>query len=97
MNTGPAGIVVRAQEAGHRVEVAEQYGVRNSQASVLRRPACLVGGSLVATDRGLVRLASLGDPEGPQWQELSATVATDDGPQQANRFYVNGLDSCGNG
>ncbi|HEV3400889.1 MAG TPA: vitamin B12-dependent ribonucleotide reductase, partial [Acidimicrobiales bacterium] len=74
------------------VELSDLYGVRNSQATVLAPTGCLVGGSLVATDRGLVRLRSLGDPDGDTWQELDATVATDEGPRPATRFYVNGLE-----
>jgi ribonucleoside-diphosphate reductase alpha chain len=83
-----------AQEAwDDAVELGELYGVRNSQASVLAPTGCLVGGSLVATDRGLVRLRSLGDVDGPQWQDLDAEVATDDGPRAATKFYVNGLET----
>ena len=74
------------------VELSEAYGVRNSQATVLAPTGCLVGGSLVATDRGLVRLRTLGDPDGPQWQDLDATVATDEGARAATMFYVNGLE-----
>ncbi|HEX2024090.1 MAG TPA: LAGLIDADG family homing endonuclease, partial [Acidimicrobiales bacterium] len=74
------------------VELSDLYGVRNSQATVLAPTGCLVGGSLVATDRGLVRLRSLGDPGGDTWQELDTTVATDEGPRPATRFYVNGLE-----
>jgi ribonucleoside-diphosphate reductase alpha chain len=74
------------------VELSDVYGVRNSQATVLAPTGCLVGGSLVATDRGLVRLRSLGDPDGPQWQDLDATVATDEGARAASKFYVNGLE-----
>ncbi|HEX2273214.1 MAG TPA: LAGLIDADG family homing endonuclease, partial [Acidimicrobiales bacterium] len=74
------------------VELSDVYGVRNSQATVLAPTGCLVGGSLVATDRGLVRLRSLGDPDGDTWQQVDATVATDEGPRPATRFYVNGLE-----
>jgi ribonucleoside-diphosphate reductase alpha chain len=89
----PPAVLSAAQESWDAaVEIAEQFGVRNSQASVLAPTGCLVGGSLVATDRGLVRLHSLGDPEGAKWQDFQAKVATDDGPRQATRFYVNGLD-----
>jgi ribonucleoside-diphosphate reductase alpha chain len=70
----------------------EEFGVRNSQASVLAPTGCLVGGTLVATDRGLRRLATLGDPDGAEWQDVSFRVLTDDGERPATKFYVNGLE-----
>jgi ribonucleoside-diphosphate reductase alpha chain len=89
----PPELLSAAQEAwDNAVEAAESYGVRNSQASVLAPTGCLVGGSLVPTERGLVRLASLGDPEGEQWQDLGVGVGTDEGPRDAAKFYVNGLE-----
>ncbi|MGH9125021.1 MAG: vitamin B12-dependent ribonucleotide reductase [Acidimicrobiales bacterium] len=90
----PPELLSAAQEAwDSAVEVGERYGVRNSQASVLAPTGCLVGDSLVPTERGLVRLRSLGNPEGPQWQDLGVAVATDDGAQAATKFYVNGVES----
>ena len=87
----PPELLSAAQEAwDEAVELAEQFGVRNSQASVLAPTGCLVGGSLVSTGRGVVRLRSLGDPDGPTWQDLDVEVATDDGPKGATRFFVNG-------
>ena len=89
----PPEMLSAAQETwDNAVEAGEQFGVRNSQASVLAPTGCLVGGSLVATERGLVRLRSLGNPDGPEWQELDLDVATDNGPRPASRFYVNGLE-----
>jgi ribonucleoside-diphosphate reductase alpha chain len=89
----PADILSAAKESWENcLETAAEYGVRNAQASVLAPTGCLVGGSLIATERGLVRLRSLGDTEGPQWQELGIAVETDDGPKKATRFYVNGLE-----
>ncbi len=72
--------------------LGERHGYRNAQATVLAPTGCLVGGSLVPTERGLVRLRSLGDPEGPRWQHLGIDVATDEGPKEATRFYVNGVE-----
>ena len=72
------------------VELGEAYGYRNAQATVLAPTGCLVEGSLVSTSRGLVRLGSLGDADGAQWQDLDVQVATDDGPRAATKFYVNG-------
>ena len=74
------------------VELGEANGVRNSQASVLAPTGCLVGGSMIATERGLVRLRSLGDPDGEQWQDLGIDVQTDDGVRRASAFFVNGLE-----
>ena len=89
----PTEILSAAQEAwDDAVRLGNAHGVRNSQASVLAPTGCLVGGSLVATDRGLVRLRSLGDPEGAQWQELGVGVLTDEGKRDATKFYVNGLE-----
>ncbi len=89
----PPELLSAAQESWDTaVEVALEFGVRNAQASVLAPTGCLVGGSLVATERGLVRLRSLGDPEGAKWQDLGIAVQTDDGPRAATKFYVNGLE-----
>ncbi len=89
----PSPVLAAARDAwDDAVGLAEVYGVRNSQATVLAPTGCLVGGSLVPTERGLVRLRSLGDPDGAQWQDLGIDVATDDGPRQASKFYVNGLE-----
>ena len=62
---------------------ARSTAYATSQATVLAPTGCLVGGSLVTTDRGLVRLRSLGDPDGAQWQDSAFDVLTDDGVQQA--------------
>ncbi len=90
----PPELLSAAQESWDQaVDLAEAYGVRNSQASVLAPTGCLVGGTLVSTSRGLVRLHSLGDPDGAQWQDLGIEVATDEGPRLATKFYVNGVEN----
>ena len=89
----PSYVVRAGQEAWDvAVRDGEEHGVRNSQATVLAPTGCLVGGSLVATDEGLVRLASLGNPAGPAWQDVECCVLTDEGPRQATKFFVNGLE-----
>jgi len=70
----------------------ESSGYRNAQATVLAPTGCLVAGSLVITDRGVVRLSRLGNVNGEQWQDVDFGVLTDTGRQQATKFYVNGLD-----
>jgi ribonucleoside-diphosphate reductase alpha chain len=72
------------------IEFGQEYGYRNAQASVLAPTGCLTPDTLVTTDRGLVRLGQLGDAHGAQWQDLDLTVATDEGPRQATKFYING-------
>jgi ribonucleoside-diphosphate reductase alpha chain len=72
------------------IQFGEEYGYRNSQASVLAPTGCLTPDTLVTTDRGLVRLGELGDIEGTKWQDLDVVVSTDEGPRRATRFFVNG-------
>ena len=89
---GEPGLLVEAARAvwDEAVALGEKHGYRNAQATVLAPTGCLVGDSLVMTDRGLVRLRNLGDTEGDKWQPLEANVQTDQGPRPATRFYVNG-------
>src|SRR5262249_39365322 len=91
---GESDEVVRTARAAwdEAVALGERVGYRNAQATVLAPTGCLVGDSLVMTDRGLVRLQRLGDPEGQQWQDLDLQVATDEGPRQVTKFYVNGAE-----
>ncbi len=74
------------------LELGEKHGYRNAQVTVLAPTGCLVGDSLVLTDRGLVRLKGLGNPDGDKWQDLDLHVATDDGPRQATKFFLNGIE-----
>ena len=84
-------ILAAANKAWHKcLELGEKNGYRNAQASLLAPTGCLTGGTLIATDRGLVRLAELGDPYGDQWQDLDLLVSTDEGPRRASKFFVNG-------
>ncbi|WP_242584018.1 adenosylcobalamin-dependent ribonucleoside-diphosphate reductase [Amycolatopsis sp. 195334CR] len=80
-----------ASEEWHRgIEIGTEHGWRNAQASVLAPTGCLTADTLVTTDRGLARLSELGDLYGDRWQDVDFTVATDEGPRQATRFFVNG-------
>jgi ribonucleoside-diphosphate reductase alpha chain len=79
------------RESDSMVELGEKHGYRNAQVTCTAPTGCLVGDALVATDRGLVPLYSLGDPDGEPWQDLSCKVMTDQGPQKATRFFVNGV------
>ncbi|MDQ3760318.1 MAG: vitamin B12-dependent ribonucleotide reductase [Actinomycetota bacterium] len=72
------------------IRIGEKNGWRNAQASVIAPTGCLIGDTLVTTDRGLARLSELGDVYGERWQGLDALVSTDEGSRQATRFFVNG-------
>jgi ribonucleoside-diphosphate reductase alpha chain len=74
------------------VSLGVRHGYRNAQATVLAPTGCLTGDSLVLSSRGLVRLRSLGNPNGDKWQDADFFVATDDGPQRATKFFVNGVE-----
>ncbi|AUI57534.1 ribonucleoside-diphosphate reductase [Amycolatopsis sp. BJA-103] len=78
------------QEWKRGIELGEISGWRNAQASVLAPTGCLTADTLVTTDRGLARLSELGDLYGDHWQDVEFTVATDEGPRQATKFFVNG-------
>ena len=73
-------------------ELGAKHGYRNGQATVLAPTGCLVGDSLVLSSRGLVRVRSLGNPNGDRWQDIDIEVATDEGPQAATKFFVNGVE-----
>ena len=73
--------------------IGEVAGFRNAQTTVIAPTGCLTGNSLVATDRGLMRLSRLGNPEGDKWQDTDFRVLTDDGEQRATKFFVNGIES----
>ncbi len=78
------------QEWKRGIELGETNGWRNAQASVLAPTGCLTADTLVTTDRGLARLSELGDLYGDRWQDVEFTVATDEGPRRAAKFFVNG-------
>ncbi|MDT7868406.1 MAG: adenosylcobalamin-dependent ribonucleoside-diphosphate reductase [Candidatus Pacebacteria bacterium] len=85
-------ILEKAKEVWDEViELGEKYGFRNAQATVIAPTGCLVGESLISTERGLVPIQTLGNPLGVKWQNLNIEVMTDEGPQLASQFYVNGL------
>ena len=89
----PTDLAQAAREAWDKaLEMGARHGYRNAQLTCLAPTGCLVGGSLVPTERGLVRLGSLGNPHGAQWQNLGISVGTDEGPRAATRFYVNGVE-----
>ncbi len=72
------------------LELGEKHGFRNAQVTVLAPTGCLVGNSLVSTDKGLVRIKNLGNTKGEKWQDIAFNIMTDEGPRKATKFYING-------
>jgi ribonucleoside-diphosphate reductase alpha chain len=70
-----------------------EHGFRNSQVTVLAPTGCATPETLVLTDRGLRRLGRLGDTKGEKWQDVDFKVQTNEGPKQADKFFINGVDS----
>lgn len=67
---------------------------RNAAVTSVAPTGCLMPSSLVTTTTGLKPIEQFGDEQGQQWQNISATVFSDDGEKTADRFYVNGIASC---
>jgi ribonucleoside-diphosphate reductase alpha chain len=74
------------------LSIGEIAGYRNAQVTVIAPTGCLVGGSMVTTDRGLIRLNRLGNLDGAKWQDVAFNVLTDEGPRAATKFYINGIE-----
>ncbi|HXL92255.1 MAG TPA: LAGLIDADG family homing endonuclease, partial [Streptosporangiaceae bacterium] len=87
-----AGILTLANKAwAECIQLGEANGYRNAQASLLAPTGCLTADTLVTTSRGLTRLGEIADVYGNRWQDLAdVTVSTDEGPQQATKFFING-------
>ncbi len=91
--SAPAEMITAARSTiDEALEIGQAHGFRNAQVTLLAPTGCLVGDSLVLSDRGLVRLRGLGNPDGEKWQDLDLRVATDDGPRAATKFFVNGAE-----
>lgn len=90
--TDPNYLTNQAQVSwNHAYAAGREFGYRNSQISVIAPTGCLIPSSLVLTDRGLQRLGNLGNRKGNQWQDAKFKVATDQGPKDATKFYINGV------
>lgn len=55
-----------------------------------RSGKCVVGDTLVLTDRGVYPIAELGDPNGPEVQPLTVTVAQEGGRPSRSAYFYNG-------
>jgi ribonucleoside-diphosphate reductase alpha chain len=73
------------------VKASKKTGFRNCQVSVIAPTGCVVSGTRITTDKGLVKVETLGSTQGEKWQDINAWVATDIGPQVATKFFMNGV------
>ena len=55
-----------------------------------RAGKCVLGDTLVPTDRGIYRIEELGDPDGPEVQALCAEVAQEAAARAHSAFFYNG-------
>jgi ribonucleotide reductase alpha subunit len=70
-----------------------ETGYRNTQVTVLAPTGCVTADTQILTDQGTFALGTLGDPDGPQWQELATPglqAITDEGSRPITKFFVNG-------
>ncbi|MFZ2487936.1 MAG: ribonucleotide reductase N-terminal alpha domain-containing protein [Anaerolineae bacterium] len=72
------------------VDGIKAHGIRNGAQTTVAPTGCLVAGSLVATDQGLLPIETLGDSSGERWQAIDLQVASEGGPAWATQFYLNG-------
>jgi len=71
-------------------EAVRQKGVRNVTLLTQAPNGCVAPDTLVFADGALRPIGTLGDPDGPQWQDVSFTTHSDSGAKAVNKFYVNG-------
>jgi intein/homing endonuclease len=79
-----------------RCNIGVQDGVMRKELILVlgrRSGKCIREGSLVLTDSGLVPIESLGNPDGPEWQDVSFVVAQEglSRTSLATKFYNPGL------
>ena len=74
------------------LELGEEAGYRNAQATVLAPTGCVTEDTMLLTSKGLLPIGELGDMDGETWQALELDVVQEQEFQRATKFYVNGED-----
>lgn len=67
-----------------------ERGIRNSHLNSIAPTGCVVAGTKVITEHGIINIEDLGDVDGEQWQDLNIKVSTDEGYQDSTKFFLNG-------
>jgi len=65
--------------------------VLNASTDAIKQGGCLHPDTLVFTERGILRLGELFDQNGPEWQNISFNVCTDNGVDEAYEGHVHGM------
>jgi ribonucleoside-diphosphate reductase alpha chain len=82
--------ILALKEWEKNIEIGKVNGWRNAQISVCAPTGCVIGDTLITTDKGLLRISEMADVWGDKWQDLDFLVSTDDGTQKATKFFING-------
>jgi ribonucleotide reductase alpha subunit len=67
-----------------------QHGIRNGCVLTVAPTGCVIPGTMVISEQGILPIETLGNPKGSQWQDLHLAVASEGGQQYATQFYING-------
>jgi ribonucleoside-diphosphate reductase alpha chain len=67
-----------------------RHGIRNAAQTTVAPTGCLVPGTLVTTNHGLLPIEALGNTRGEQWQNIDLRVSSEGGALPATKFYING-------
>ncbi|MEW6130035.1 MAG: LAGLIDADG family homing endonuclease [Acidobacteriota bacterium] len=71
-------------------QMVREKGMRNVTLLTQAPNGCVTPDTLVFADGGLRPIATLGDADGEQWQDIALTTHSDTGAKAVNKFYVNG-------
>ncbi len=72
------------------VDGIKAHGIRNGAQTTVAPTGCLVAGSLVTTDQGILPIETVGNVSGERWQAIDLQVASESGAAWATQFYLNG-------
>src|SRR5262249_34910891 len=72
-------------------QTVREKGIRNVTLLTQAPNGCVTPDTLVFADGALRPIATLGDPDGEQWQDAAFTTHSDTGAKAVNKFYVNGF------
>ncbi|MGD8403253.1 MAG: LAGLIDADG family homing endonuclease [Anaerolineales bacterium] len=86
----PAGALVQSS-AGQATGPVGFLRVYDNAFGEIAQGGCLLPDTLVFTQKGLLRLDEIVNPEIPGWQEHKMQVPTDDGLKNSPRGYNNGI------